>query len=471
MDINFNSLKERVGDPFFEKTLKDQPDLILKSLSISLHCVIYETESDRIEVDRLVPRLYGYGPLISQRALKSSYIGKFVSVRGTVVSVSNIKPILRYMAYVCKSCKSEYKVDCEDGKLRQPTRCGTRGCKSQTFIPEKTFASTYDWQRVRLQEIVDSNDSGRIPRCIDVELTQDLVDSCVPGDIVTVAGILKTDPINTSNNILNKKKQKTMFYRYIDANSVENAKQKVTGKLDLVDFSLRDLYGIQHIANHNNVFGILCFSICPSIYGHELVKAGLLLSLFGGIQKIADHSGTSVRGDIHVLIVGDPGLGKSQLLKSVSTILPRGVYVGGSYASTTGLTVSIKREQGGHGYALEAGALVLSDQGCCCIDEFDKMPNNWEGLLEAMEQQQISIAKAGIVCNLPARTSIIAAANPHHGHYNKAKTVAQNLKMSAPILSRFDLVFVLLDKADIDHDDLISEHIMLVCSIPYILYI
>lgn len=146
--------------------------------------------------------------------------------------------------------------------------------------------------------------------------------------------------------------------------------------------------------------------------------AGLTLALFGGSQKIIDAKGTlGMRGDIHVLIVGDPGLGKSQLLQSLASISPRGVYLCGSYASESGLTVAIHRDSGSQDYTLEAGALVLSDQGMCCVDEFDKMTKEWQALLEAMEQQTISIAKAGIVCNLPARSSLVAAANPVNGHY------------------------------------------------------
>ena len=188
--------------------------------------------------------------------------------------------------------------------------------------------------------------------------------------------------------------------------------------------------------------------------------AGLSLALFGGVQKwAADKDRIAVRGDTHCLIVGDPGLGKSQMLQAVASISPRGVYVCGSYSTTSGLTVTLLREGSGDN-VLEAGALVLADQGCCCIDEFDKMGHEHQSLLEAMEQQSISIAKAGIICSLPARTSVIAAANPVGGHYNKAKTVAENLKLSPAVLSRFDLIFILIDRPDEALDKLLSEHVM-----------
>jgi len=188
----------------------------------------------------------------------------------------------------------------------------------------------------------------------------------------------------------------------------------------------------------------------------------LALALFGGCVKLDDdRSKMPVRGDSHVLVVGDPGLGKSQMLKAVSNLAPRGVYVCGNTTSSAGLTVTVVKDAVSGDFMLEAGALVLADQGVCCIDEFDKMMNGeQQALLEAMEQQSISIAKAGIVCSLSARAAVIAAANPVGGHYNRAKTVCENLKMSPAIMSRFDVVFILLDSPDEDRDHLLSEHVM-----------
>ncbi|KAA0189218.1 hypothetical protein HAZT_HAZT010719, partial [Hyalella azteca] len=213
------------------------------------------------------------------------------------------------------------------------------------------------------------------------------------------------------------------------------------------------------------MFRLLVQSLCPTIYGQELVKAGLTLCLFGGCSGSDDAVG--IRGEAHILVVGDPGLGKSQMLQACANIAPRGVFVCGNTATSAGLTVSLTRESGSGDYSLEGGALVLADRGVCCIDELDKMQHAQhqallEGmeqqrisvvkgglaLLEGMEQQRISVAKGGLVCTLPARAAVLAAANPVHGHYNKAKTVAENLKISAPLLSRFDLLFILVDRPD-----------------------
>ncbi|CAH3150664.1 unnamed protein product, partial [Porites evermanni] len=354
-----------------------------------------------------------------------------------------------------------------DGKYAVPTKCSSVDCRGRSFTPERSspLTKTIDWQTVRVQEIMDDDqrESGRIPRTVECELTADLVDSCVPGDMVTITGVAKVTTSEENRNRNNK--DKCMFLLYIHANAVNNNKGNTssgeqTSGLSM-EFSIKELYAIQEIQAQDNLFRLIVGSLCPSIYGHELVKAGLVLGLFGGTQRyLNDKNRIPVRGNPHILVVGDPGLGKSQMLQAVSNVAPRGVYVCGNATSTSGLTVTLSKEGSSGDYSLEAGALVLGDQGCCCIDEFDKMGSQHQALLEAMEQQSISIAKAGIVCSLPARTSILAAANPVGGHYNKAKTVSENLKMGSALLSRFDLVFILLDKPDEEMDSMLSEHVM-----------
>uniref|UniRef100_A0A8C1GAK8 DNA helicase MCM8 n=2 Tax=Cyprinus carpio TaxID=7962 RepID=A0A8C1GAK8_CYPCA len=439
--------------PDLAKDLKEMPEKILDCLGVAIH---------QAELGEKIP-------LTPLKSLRANLYGKFVAIRGTVVRVSNIKPLCRKLAFVCNSCGDTQSVTLPDGKYAIPTKCLQTECRGRSFTPNRSspLTLTVDWQIVKVQELMsgDQRESGRIPRTIECELTQDLVDSCVPGDMVTITGVIKVS--NEEGNGRNKK-DKCMFLLYIQANSVSNSKGQKSkaasdseGQGPSVEFSIKDLYAIQEIQAQEDLFKLIVNSLCPAIYGHLLVKAGLALTLFGGCQKyVDDKNRIPIRGDPHILIVGDPGLGKSQMLQAVCNVAPRGVYVCGNTTTTSGLTVSLSRDSGSGDYALEAGALVLGDQGICCIDEFDKMGSQHQALLEAMEQQSISLAKAGIVCTLPARTSIIAAANPVGGHYNKAKTVSENLKMGSALLSRFDLVFILLDTPNEDHDHLLSEHVM-----------
>lgn len=458
----------------FSSALTKNPDATICCIALAMHMTLvrlWKHDSEKsglLHGKKLAPRLCNYRPVLAMKNIKAETIGRFVAIRGTVVRVSNVKPVIAAMRFCCVKCNKNLDIRLPDGKYRAPERCGTAGCRCKTFLPDPDGSSYSDWQRVRLQEIIEgNNDSGRVPRTFEVELRDDEVDSCVPGDIVNVTGIVKTIAVGQerpgpSRFGANKVKQ-AVFYSFIAANAVQNSKQIDSGKLDMLQFTLKDLYGIQRVFAQRQLFPLLCQSLCPSIFGNEMVKAGLLLSLIGGKQRgIDQRTKLGVRGDIHVLIIGDPGLGKSQLLQGVTNVAPRGVYVCGSYASASGLTVTIIKDPASHDYMLEAGALVLSDQGVCCIDEFDKMSKDWQSLLEAMEQQSISVAKAGIVANLPSRASLVAAANPVGGHYNRAKTVAENIKMSAPLLSRFDLIYVLLDKPDAARDERLSRHVMMI---------
>ncbi|XP_065908945.1 DNA helicase MCM8-like [Dysidea avara] len=324
----------------------------------------------------------------------------------------------------------------------------------------------------RIQEVIneDLREAGRIPRTMEVELTADLVDCCCPGDMVTITAIVKATGSDEGHGGRSSKDRCT-FLLYLHAISVSNDKLLAGGDSSPasihVEFSTKDYYAIEEIHGDRDVFKLIVGSLCPGIYGHEIVKAGLVLGLFGGSQDSnCTKNAVPVRGDPHILIVGDPGMGKSQMLQAAANTAPRGVYVCGNTSTAAGLTVTVTRDSSSNDYSLDAGALVLADQGCCCIDEFDKMGNQHQALLEAMEQQTISIAKAGIICSLPARTSILAAANLAGGHYNKAKTVSENLKMGSALLSRFDLVFILLDRPDEELDCLLSRHVMSLHSAP-----
>ncbi|CAL4067285.1 unnamed protein product, partial [Meganyctiphanes norvegica] len=411
----------------------------------------------------LSPRLIKLESRFLKNFKKNNY-RKLVSVKGTVVRVSNIKPLCQRLAFNCLACGIVHGLTQPEGRYMLPNSCPMPNCRSRSFVPDRSHKLTHtvDFQSIRLQEIIsdDQREGGRVPRTVDCELIEDLVDTCLPGDMVTVTGIVKVNQNQEGSGHGGRGSgEKCMFSLYLDATSVTNCKAGDDSASAVgIEFNIKDYYAIQEIQEEKQLFRLLVGSLCPAIYGHEMVKAGLLLCLFGGCTKSGGDR-VPIRGDPHILVVGDPGLGKSQMLQACANVAPRGVYVCGNTTTKSGLTVTLSREGGGD-YALEGGALVLADQGACCIDEFDKMSNQHEALMEAMEQQSISIAKAGIVCSLPARASILAAANPVGGHYNKAKTVSENIKMNTALLSRFDLVFILMDKPDEELDCLLSEHVM-----------
>lgn len=502
MHVDFASLIRAAAPeiPDLSRRLLDTPSVTLSALSLALSRAVYCDLPDRgLSKTRTRLRLANIGEITGFRELKSNRVGQFVCIKGTVARVSAIKPVVTHLEFECSQCGGRMLVHLTDGIYKTPNRClASSACRGTVFSPLRSISDSrtqsIDFQKIRLQEkLLDEKqpDSGRMPRTLECELQADLVGRVAPGDVVTLCGTVKL--VVTEDTKFKRNNQ--TFVAYLDVNSILESSASASDPVykfpcsvddgdatassasenrsaspqtgvsylkDSLHFASHDLYAIQDIAMQPDLFTLLVHSLCPSIFGHELVKAGLLLALFGGRRRNLDPNGdvaVSMRSDSHVLIVGDPGLGKSQMLSSVVTVAPRGVYVCGNTATASGLTVTMVKDPDTGEFAVEAGALVLSDQGCCCIDEFDKMSEH-QALLEAMEQQRVSIAKAGMVRSLPARTSLIAAANPVGGHYNKVKSVSENLRMAPALLSRFDLIFILVDKPDAEMDAFLSKHVL-----------
>lgn len=452
----------------FWNDLTNQPSYTLNCLGLAIHQYALEELNKNIQDDCTIfkdlpiihPRILNFGPLFHLKCLKAETDGKLILVHGTVIKASSLKFQCLWLGFSCNTCGSIQNIKQPDGIFTKPKRCGNIACRSHSFSIHRNLplAQTINCQTIRVQELQsdDQRESGRVPRTVECELTNDLVYTCIPGDVVTVTGIVKKK-LCISNKQNAQNKELNIFMQYIEVVSIQNNKNQSKGKVisTAFQFTMRDYYSIQKLHSKPYLFEVMVNSICHGIYGHEMVKAGMLLSLFGG----SNCSLNQTRGDIHILVIGDPGLGKSQMLQSVCNISPRGVFVCGSTCSSAGLTVSLTREKG-IDFSLEAGAVVLADQGVCCIDEFDKMSADHNTLLEAMEQQTISIAKGGVICSLPCRTTIMAAANPIGGHYNCDKSVLDNLKMSQAMLSRFDLIFLLIDTPNEITDKKLTAHIL-----------
>ncbi|KAF9354727.1 DNA replication licensing factor mcm8 [Mortierella sp. AD094] len=480
LTVNLKNMSQFCNVPDLMDLATHRPTVVIGCITLAAIQAIYGDEEAKVNRQKkFMVRLSCFERLTHGKDLKANLIGKLVCMQGTVVRTSGVKPLATKMSFTCNACQGVQTLDLPDAKFVLPTKCPEVGCKGRQFTPQRGVGyetETVDWQTIRLQEKLpdDRLDSGRVPRTIECEVTNDLVDRVIPGDVVEITGIVKVAQSEKSYSRV--KTGNTMYLLYLDANYLKKAtmtleeddiyqeyysKESSKDSKDSIQISTKDLYAIEEVHLEPQLFKLIVNSFSPAIYGNEMVKAGILFALFGGRRRnngVIDR--TAIRSDPHVLIVGDPGLGKSQMLSAAVKVAPRGVYVcGSSGISTSGLTVTLVRGSGSD-FALEAGALVLGDQGCCCIDEFDKMTTDHNALLEAMEQQSISIAKAGIICTLPARTSVIAAANPVGGHYNLSKTIAENLKMKTALLSRFDLIFILMDKPNGEMDQYLSRHVM-----------
>ncbi|XP_067212903.1 DNA helicase MCM8 isoform X2 [Linepithema humile] len=436
----------------FKDEIYENPTDTLNCIKLAIHQKIFETipEENLQYVLKSVSSLptiklniLNYQPITCLRDVKLNCYEKLVSTRGCVTRVGRVKYLSQWMVFACSKCHLQKLVKHSEELYTLPKKCDVCGVSKFYPVLDSPCVKSILFQVIRIQEPLndEQDNKGRVPKVLDVELMDHLVNICMPGDDITLTGIMKVQDVDDS---VAKTQVGTPFSLYMKAITVINNKHRYQNNSSMNnEISFKNYVTIQDIYKEPNIFALLVHSLCPNIYGHEMVKAGLLLSLFGGNAKRVQF-----RDDIHILLVGDPGLGKSQMLQACARVCTKGVYICGNASTSSGLTITLSKETGSNDFALEPGALVLADQGCCCIDEFDKMCSQHQALLESMEQQRVTVAKSGVICSLPARTSILAAANPIGGQYDKSKTITENLNISQPILSRFDLIFLLLDKPD-----------------------